>query len=439
MRRVAHARPLRAATAGFPVNKLHTALAVAATGVVVLALAGCSGGASAANDQTLRVAMGSPGEAQIRVWESVAEQFEADHDGWKVDLNFQDDDMYQTIGLPNLLNGRNAPDVYFEWAGNRLATRNDDGFVADLTPFVEDGPLTGVLQDDQYGAVTADGKILMVPHIADVTNVLWYNTEILDAAGIQAPTSWDELLEACDTLAADGIVPIASGNKDLWAAGNWLAHLVSRVVGHEEYDKALSGKADFDTPEWKKAFGYVEQLAQHKCVNESVNAIDDNEGAQLFFQGKAAMHAIGSWLVSWAIDEAPDLDFDFVNLPAMPGEADPDSVIGVITGYVVNAKSGHDKQQKAAEFLALLSSAENTQAFTEADAVPVTATASDSIDERTVRLNSLLSQSAVVISPPDTGYDLDVADAFYRSLAEVLGGRTSAADAVAQLHKQLSK
>ena len=439
MRRVAHARPLRAATAGFPVNKLHTALAVAATGVVVLALAGCSGSGSSGNDQTLRVAMGSPGEAQIRVWESVAEQFEADHDGWKVDLNFQDDDMYQTIGLPNLLNGRNAPDVYFEWAGNRLATRNDDGFVADLTPFVEDGPLTGVLQDDQYGAVTADGKILMVPHIADVTNVLWYNTEILDAAGIQAPTSWDELLEACDTLAADGIVPIASGNKDLWAAGNWLAHLVSRVVGHEEYDKALSGKADFDTPEWKKAFGYVEQLAQHKCVNESVNAIDDNEGAQLFFQGKAAMHAIGSWLVSWAIDEAPDLDFDFVNLPAMPGEADPDSVIGVITGYVVNAKSGHDKQQKAAEFLALLSSAENTQAFTEADAVPVTATASDSIDERTVRLNSLLSQSAVVISPPDTGYDLDVADAFYRSLAEVLGGRTSAADAVAQLHKQLSK
>jgi raffinose/stachyose/melibiose transport system substrate-binding protein len=299
--------------------------------------------------------------------------------------------------------------------------------------------LTGVLEDDQYGAVTADGRILMVPHIADVTNVLWYNTEILDAEGLEAPTSWDELLEVCDTLAADGIVPIASGNKDLWAAGNWLAHLVSRVVGHEEYDKALSGQADFDTPEWKTAFGYVEDLAEHKCVNESVNAIDDNEGAQLFFQGKAAMHAIGSWLVSWAIDEAPDLDFDFVNLPAMPGEADPDSVIGVITGYVVNAKSGHDKQEKAAEFLALLSSAENTQAFIEAEAVPVTATASASIDERTIRLNSLLSEAPVVISPPDTGYDLDVADAFYRSLAEVLGGRTSADDAVTQLQEQTSK
>jgi raffinose/stachyose/melibiose transport system substrate-binding protein len=440
MRRAAHARPLRAATAAFAVNKhLHRTVALATTGVAVLALAGCSGGASAADDQTLRVAMGSPGEAQIRVWESVAEQFEAANDGWKVDLNFQDDDMYQTIGLPNLLNGRNAPDVYFEWVGNRLLDRDADGFVADLSPFVEDGPLTGVLDEGQYAAATVEDRILMVPHIADVTNVLWYNTEILDAAGIEAPASWDELLDACDTLAADGIIPIASGNKDLWAAGNWLAHLVSRVVGHQEYDKALSGEADFSAPAWQQAFGYVEQLAEHKCVNESVNAIDDNEGAQLFFQGKAAMHAIGSWLVSWAIDEAPDLDFDFVNLPAMPGEADPDSVIGVVTGYVVNAKSGDDRQEKAAEFLALLSSTENTDAFIEAEAVPVTATASETIDERTIRLNSLLSESAVVISPPDTGYELDVADAFYRSLAEVLGGRTTADDAVAQLQDQLAK
>jgi hypothetical protein len=68
---------------------------------------------------------------------------------------------------------------------------------------------------------------------------------------------------------------------------------------------------------------------------------DDNAGAQLFFQGQAAMHPIGSWLVSWAIDEAPDLEFDFVNLPAMPeGSAgDQASAMGVETGYMVNANS----------------------------------------------------------------------------------------------------
>ena len=37
-------------------------------------------------------------------------------------MNYQDDDLYQTIGLPNLLSGRNAPDIYFEWTGDRMAS-----------------------------------------------------------------------------------------------------------------------------------------------------------------------------------------------------------------------------------------------------------------------------------------------------------------------------
>ena len=232
----------------------------------------------------------------------------------------------------------------------------------------------------------------MVPHIADVSNVIWYNVDMLAEHDITPPESWEDLLDACDTLSAAGIVPIASGNKDFWAAGNWLGHLVSRVVGADVYDSALSGESSFDTPEWKEAFGYIEDLHEHGCVNESVNAIDDNEGAQLFFQEKAAMHAIGSWLVSWAIDEAPDLDFDFVNLPAMPAEVDADSVEGVITGHVVNAKSSPEKIEKAAEFLAMLHTPENTEEFIAAEAVPVDATASECIDERTVRLNSLLGR-----------------------------------------------
>ena len=117
---------------------------MAATGVAAVALAGCSGGASAGDDQTLRIAMGSPGEAQIRVWESVAEQFEAANDGWKVDLNYQDDDQYQTIGLPNLLNGPQRARHVFR-VGRQPSARpaTPTGSSPTSPPYVEDGPLTG--------------------------------------------------------------------------------------------------------------------------------------------------------------------------------------------------------------------------------------------------------------------------------------------------------
>jgi raffinose/stachyose/melibiose transport system substrate-binding protein len=399
-------------------------LAALAAGALIVTAACTSAPTS---DNVLRIAMGSPGEAQIRVWDDVAKQFEAANPGTTVELNYQDDDLYQTIGLQNLLNGRNAPDIYFEWTGNRLEQRVKDGFAADITSaFADGGALAGLFDDATLSQYTVDGKTVMVPYSADVTNVLWYNKQLLADAGVQPP--------------AAGITPIASGNKDLWAAGNWLSHMASRVVGEDAYAATLGGTGKFATPEWEKAFGYITELADHKCVNESVNSIDDNEGAQLFFQGKAAMHPIGSWLVSWAIDEAPDLDFDYVNLPQMPdATGNQDSVIGVATGFVVNAKSA--KIDKATQFMALLNSDENVQALIEAEVTPLTksASAGQDIDSRSANLTTLLNEAPAIVLPPDTGYDLEMADALYAAEAAVLGGQQSAAEALAGIDEKIGR
>jgi raffinose/stachyose/melibiose transport system substrate-binding protein len=385
--------------------------------------------------------MGSPGEAQIRVWDDVAKQYMAAHPETKVELNYQQDDLYETIGLQNLLAGRNAPDIYFEWTGERLRQRQKDGYVADITDQFTTGPLKGIFSDDTLKGYSIDGKAVMVPYSADVTNVLWYNKALLTQAGVQPPTTWDELLAACATLSEAGTIPITTGNKDLWPAGNWFGHVASRVVGEDVYAQTLSGTGKFATPEWETAFGYIKQLVDAKCVNDSANAIDDNGGAQLFFQGKAAMHPIGSWLVSWAIDEAPDLDFDYVNLPAMPAgsKGDQGSVIGVATGYIFNAKS--PKLKEAGEFMALLNSAENVQALSEAEVTPLAMSASEGveIDNRSASLSSLLNNAPAVVLPPDTGYDLKTADAFYAGVAAVLGGQATPADALKEIDRKLGR
>ena len=413
---------------------------VALATVAVLAIAGCGGSSTPENDHVVRIAMGSPGEAQIRVWDDVAKQYMAAHPETKVEINYQQDDLYQTIGLQNLLNGKNAPDIYFEWTGARLAQRVKDGFAADITDQFKTGPLAGIWDDAALGPYTLDGKTRMVPYAADVTNVLWYNKKILADNGITPPATWEELLATCDALNVKGIIPIASGNKDLWAAGNWLAHQTSRVVGEDAYAAVLGGTGKFSTPEWEKAFGYVKELADHKCVNDSANAIDDNEGAQLFFGGKAAMHPIGSWLVSWAIDEAPDLEFDYVNLPAMPGGAgNQDSVIGVATGYIVNAKSA--KIKEATEFMALLNSDGNVQALLAAEVTPLakSASAGQDIDSRSAALSDLLNSAPTIVLPPDTGYELKTADALYAGIAAVLGGQSTPAEALAEIDRKLGR
>ena len=107
-------------------TRTRRAAGLLASLVLAGAVAGATGGRAGAGAEesfTLRVAMGSPGEAQIAVWEAAGDAFEEAHEGVTVEFNFQDDDLYQTIGLPNLLSGGNPPDVYFEWAGARLEDR----------------------------------------------------------------------------------------------------------------------------------------------------------------------------------------------------------------------------------------------------------------------------------------------------------------------------
>lgn len=413
-------------------------------GVAALAAAALVVGTSAtsvlAQDTVLRISMGSPGEAGIRVWDRIAADFEAAHPGLDVQMDYQDDDLYETIGLQNALNSPNPPDIYFEWTGSRMAQRFADGFAADLTEFAT-GPLAGIWDEAVWPAASVDGKVVLVPHTADVTNVLWYNAPLLAEHGLTPPATFEELLATCDALIAADIIPIATGNKDLWAAGNWLAHMVSRVVGEESYDALLSGEGKFSNPEWEQAFGYVAQLREHSCVNESANSIADNEGAQLFFQDAAAMHPIGSWLVSWAIDEAPELEFDFVNLPAMPAGSlgDQGSAIGVETGYMVNAHSAN--VPLAVDFLAFLNSADNVKRFvTDAEIIPIATSVADAgVDGRSLALGELLASAPAVVLPPDTGYDLETADALYRGLAAVLGGQATPAEALATIDSTLGR
>ncbi len=425
---------------------------IAATVAVALVLAACgddggegatttevTGGTGAGEEVTLRVAMGSPGEAQIAVWEAAGAAFEEANPGVNVEFNFQDDDLYQTIGLPQLLNGGDAPDIYFEWAGARLQSRYEEGFVADITDAVENGELGSYFEEGAYNGMVIDGKNVMVPANADVTTVFWYNTEIFDSVGVSVPTTWDEMIDVSNSIKEAGITPIAIGNKDLWPVGNWTSHMVSRVMGEDAYDQMLKQEIPMDAPEVVAGLEYVAQLAEAGIVNESANAIDDNEGAQLFFRGEAAMHPIGSWLVSWALEEAPDLQFDYFNLPEMSGEGAQDSVIAVATGFIINEQSEH--KDLAIDFMTLFSSPEFTSQMVDAGGTPLASGALDreDIDSRVLSLMELMQGSSTLVAPPDTGYDIAVADALYAAEAEVLGGVSTPAEAAAAAQAKLDQ
>ena len=420
------------------------ALVGAAVASLVLSACGSSGDGGATSsapptptDKVLRIAMTEPGTDAQKAWDLAKVQYEKANTGWTVTFIQQNDDVYSTVGLPSLLSGGNAPDIYFEWSGNRLNQRVADGLAADIGDKLKAAGITDLYTDGAFGGTTVDGKKVMLPYSKDVSNVIWYNKKIFASQGLTPPTTWDELVALCTKLKAAGITPYAQGNKDLWPAGNWVAHIISRSIGDQAYSDMLNRKAPMNSPDMVAAMGRVQQIHDNGWINASVNSISDNEGYTLFFGGKSAMTPIGSWLVGIQQDQAKDFQMGYFNLPAMAdGKGDQQSVLGVSTGYVVNAKSA--KQDQAINFFKALTSPEVTKVFVDAGESSLLKSANAGpTDPLSASLLTMIETAKVVVAPPDTGYSLKVADALNTATSEVLGGAASPKDALDEAQQKV--
>lgn len=400
-------------------KKLIAIFAAALLGAT--ALSGC-GNDSEATDKIIRIGMPSPGEAGQAVWDAAIAKFKAANPDWDVELIIQDDDIYSTVGLQGLLTGGNPPDAYFEWAGARTVQRDNDGYAADLNDLIANSALKDLFPESAFNSGKSNGKALLLPTGSDVTNVMWYDTDTFSKLGISAPSTWDELLAACAKIKAAKQNCFSIGNKDYWVAGNFFGHVYSRIVGEETYHKIMTKEMPMNSPELVKAYEVVADLQKKGYINASANSIADNEGYTLFFKGGAAMLPIGSWLVSIAANEAPKKKIDWFNLPAFSGGAgDQNSVLGVTTGFVVNAQS--KKINETIKFFEAFFSDEITAEWVKAGSAPLTkAAASGDLNPLQKRLVDLMTSGGTIVAPPDTGYDLKVADALNVATSEVMGG-----------------
>ncbi len=415
MRNVAHVRPLLASA---------TAL------VVVAGLAACAPGSDDPNAVTIRIAMGSSGDAVDNNFDVLKTEYEKKYPGRKVELVIQEDDVYQSTGLATLLSSRDAPDAYFEWSGARMAGHVADGDGADISDALA-GPLfAGRFDDGAFNNMDVDGSgVYMMPWTGDVSNVIWYDVDVFEKLGISVPKTWDDYIAANKKMLAAGYVPLIEGNKDQWPVGSVASHIVSRVIGEDAYSAVINGEAPMNSPEMVSAFEKIAQLAPY--VNPSINALADDEAMTQFFLQRAATHQIGSWLMADAVENADGLNFDYFNLPEFTdGKGVQNSVLGVSTGFMVNAKSAHI--QETLEFLALVASPEGSKMWAEAGLVPLTVDpfAGVDADARTISLAELLTDAGDLVVPADNYADLEIAALFYGAAASVIGGTATPQEAL---------
>ena len=184
----------------------------------------------------------------------------------------------------------------------------------------------------------ADKSVYAVP-FASQTLGLFVNNAVFTKAGLQPPTTWDELIAVSKALKAAGVTPIANGTATAWMDEVFAAVFTNPMLGPDFVADLLAGRATFEDPRYISSLTKLLELRDY--MPQGFTGVDYATVQQLFLSGRAAMFAGGSFEISNFRKQNPKIDMDFLAPPA-PSGGGPRYVAKFFDGgYAVNAKSAN--------------------------------------------------------------------------------------------------
>ncbi len=388
----------------------------------------------------LRIASPSEGPEQIEIFDEMMAEFEESHPGVDVTWDRSSGDDYQFQGLPSLLESDTPPDIFFEWGGARVLNHKADGYALDISDLANE--LKSTINESAWSGAVFDGKTYLIPTNHDITIMMWYDVDLFNKLSLDVPETWDDFMKVCEKLKSNGVTPILMGNADAWVAGNFIGNFLYRWAGDKKTDDILSlvPGTSFEDPDIIKAFAFAYDLGKKGYINSDLNTLGYEESFIRIFNGSAAMYPLGTWYVTEVIpDLAPDpskVNHSFFNLPAFSGgKGDPDSYMGLNTGYVINGKT--KSKELAFDFMRLMLSKKYQTKLAALGSFSTVKGTADLSDPYIQRVVNLLDNTGTVVSPPDTGYNLEMATALYQAMAKVLVNAETPESALAEVEAKV--
>jgi multiple sugar transport system substrate-binding protein len=199
--------------------------------------------------------------------------------------------------------------------------------------------------------------------VADLASdrLFFYNQDILDAAGVEAPTTWSELLAVCEAIkeTQPGIIPLALplGPEEaqaeflMWTGGNGGAYF-------RDGEWVINSAENLETLE------FLQQLVDNGCTQPNPGTTDRTAGAfPLFAEGVAAM-INGSIFFPGLLETEYQSDVNFGLAPIPHADGKESITLGVQDYFFGFKKEGN--QEAVRQFLDFLFVPENYAGFLEA-------------------------------------------------------------------------
>ncbi|MBI5934366.1 MAG: extracellular solute-binding protein [Chloroflexi bacterium] len=239
----------------------------------------------------------------------------------------------------------------------------DAGLLMDLTgqPFLKNYDASAI-QD----AGTYNGKVYEINLGRVSYSGIYYNKDLFTANNVKVPTTWTELVTACETFKTAGIPCMTAGGKDGWPIFVGAYGLLGSIYPDQA---ALVEGLWTGSIKWNDANSLVMwermQVYARDMMEEGASGIAGDAAPGRFASGAVAMFPGGTWYGP-AIDAAqPAFKWGYIPFPGSDNADDNKYLFGKYDqGWVVAAKTPN--KDAALLYLTEFSDPANYQAFVDA-------------------------------------------------------------------------
>jgi raffinose/stachyose/melibiose transport system substrate-binding protein len=240
----------------------------------------------------------------------------------------------------------------------------DAGLVADLTDeaFVANYDPTAVADATSY-----NGRVYAVPAGRVSYSGMFVNTTLLDELGASLPTTWPELVAACEAINASGNSCMTVGGADTWPVfvgsygllGAFYPDQAALLEGLWTGD--IKWNDDKTLELWRRFQIYAQDM-----LEEGVTSIGHDAGPARFAAGDVAMMPTGVWQGPAVEDAvAGAFEFTYVPFPGSDNAEDNQYLFGKYDMSWMIAENSANKEAALA-YVAALSDPAEYQTFVDA-------------------------------------------------------------------------
>jgi glucose/mannose transport system substrate-binding protein len=226
-----------------------------------------------------------------------------------------------------------------------------------LTPVDDILAETGVLDvmpEDLKALLKIRGNTYTVPLNIHRGNVMWTNTNVLEQAGVTAPTNFEEFFAACEALQAQGVVPLGLGTADGFELSHTFEVVLAGTVGADKIKGLFNGSVPWTDPGVTEALENFNKMLA--CTNEDRGTINWVGATALVINNQAAFNIMGDWAYGEVINSDAT---DYVTWNSPPGNEGQFFLVS--DGFAITKDAPNP--ENARRFVEIITTKEAQEAF----------------------------------------------------------------------------